>query len=348
MSSAVPGIVRVNGQGPISGKGRHDKRKGARAGLRDVARGRWPTRELPAHLQALYAGFPFDRSVPDDPLSLVRPLAVDRRSAEIAGIFAATLAIGRAASIRRAFATWNGLSGGDLGAFVARSGRPAREGAIRAFRHRWIRGDQLAYLGYRLHEIQREHGGLEELFRSGFEGPHGFAGGLDALAHGLRGDGEAAARVRPPAGYRILFPSPLESARSPCKRETLFVRWMVRTDVPDLGVWSHIPPSELRVPLDLHVYWIARNLGLTRRKTPSWAAVEEITAALRSIDPVDPVRFDFVLCHTGISGDCPKHREVARCGPCAVRPDCRLWHGRPWPGPSVQEQPLVAPQTVHA
>ena len=314
-----------------------------------MPRGRWPTAELPGHLQALYTRFPFDRSVPDDPVALIRPLATDRRSAEIAGIFAATLAIGRAASIRRAFATWLRLTGGDLGAFVERSPRPAGGAALRGFRHRWIRGDQLTFLGYRLHEIQREHGGLEELFRSGFEGPHGFAGGLDALAHGLRGESPRPGAPRPPVGYRILFPSPLEAARSPCKRQTLFVRWMVRTGVPDLGVWSHVPARELRVPLDLHVFWIARNLGLTRRKTPSWAAVEEITAALRTIDPVDPVRFDFVLCHTGISGDCPKHREIARCTPCAVRPDCRLWHGRPWPGPpGPHEQPLVAPQTVHA
>ncbi|EQD74697.1 hypothetical protein B1A_04348, partial [mine drainage metagenome] len=91
--------------------------------------------------------------------------------------------------------------------------------------------------------------------------------------------------------------------------------------------WHRVPTGELRIPLDLHVYWIAYHLGLTRRRTRTWATVEEVTEALRRIDPVDPVRFDFVLCHTGISGDCPKRRDLSVCGPCAVRPDCRLWRG---------------------
>ena len=83
--------------------------------------------------------------------------------------------------------------------------------------------------------------------------------------------------------------------------------------------------GELRIPLDQHVYWIAYHLGLTSRRTRSWAAVEEVTEALRRIDPVDPIRYDFVLCHTGISGDCPKQRDLRVCGPCVVRPDCLLW-----------------------
>jgi uncharacterized protein (TIGR02757 family) len=102
---------------------------------------------------------------------------------------------------------------------------------------------------------------------------------------------------------------------------------MTRTEYPDLGVWSKVSAEGLRVPLDLHVHWIAYNLGLTRRRSRSWATVEEVTAALRSIDPADPVKFDFVLCHTGISGDCPKTRDSEVCAPCAVRPDCRLWRG---------------------
>jgi hypothetical protein len=56
--------------------------------------------------------------------------------------------------------------------------------------------------------------------------------------------------------------------------------------------------------------------------------VEEVSETLRRIDPIDPIRFDFVLCHTGISGDCPKERDIAICGPCSVRPDCRLWRRR--------------------
>jgi uncharacterized protein (TIGR02757 family) len=103
---------------------------------------------------------------------------------------------------------------------------------------------------------------------------------------------------------------------------------MVRPRYPDLGVWTTVPTGELRVPLDQHVHWIAYHLGLTSRKSRSWSAVEEVTEALRRIDPLDPVRYDFVLCHTGVSGDCPKERDLSVCGPCSVRPDCRLWRRR--------------------
>ena len=150
--------------------------------------------------------------------------------------------------------------------------------------------------------------------------------GLDRLSAVLRGEGLRVGRS--PPGYRALFPSPVAAPTSACKRLTLFVRWMVRDRYPDLGYWTRIPTGELRVPLDQHVHWIAFHLGLTDRRTRSWPAVEEVSEALRRIDPLDPVRYDFVLCHTGISGDCPKHRDLAVCGPCSVRPDCRLWRGR--------------------
>jgi uncharacterized protein (TIGR02757 family) len=284
-----------------------------------------PSPEFPAHLEALYRRFPFDRSLAQDPLAEVRPDATDRWHAEVAGMFAATIAIGNTTAIRRAFAELRRRSGGDLTTVVERANRLGADPAFEGFRHRWIRGDQLGYLAYRLHRIRKEHGSVEAVFRRGLDGtPGGFAGGLDALARALRGPEREGA----PPGYARLFPSPLEAHHSPCKRLTLFVRWMVRPGYPDLGVWTQVSPAVLAVPLDQHVFWIAYHLGLTQRRSRSWAAVEEITDALRRIDPADPVKFDFVLCHTGISGDCPKRRDASVCAPCVVRPDCLMWRGR--------------------
>jgi uncharacterized protein (TIGR02757 family) len=290
-----------------------------------------PTPEFPAHLEGLYREFPFDRSLAQDPLAVVRPVVRTPREAEIAGIFAATLAVGNTAAIRRSFSDVVRRAEGDLPSVVTRMSSPGIIPVFEGFRHRWIRGDQLAYLAYRLHEIERAHGSLEAVFVAGMAGPDGFAGGLDALAHALRGPtgaGSARGTPRPPPGYVRLFPTPLEGNRSPCKRLVLFVRWMVRTGFPDLGAWTRVSPSDLRIPLDQHVFWIAYHLGLTQRRTRSWAAVEEVTQALHTIDPADPMKFDFVLCHTGVSGDCPKRRDLDVCGPCLVRPDCRLWRNR--------------------
>ena len=280
-----------------------------------------PTPEFPAHLESLYAQFPFDRSLADDPISVVRPLAHDRKSAEVAGLVAATLAVGNTTAIRGAIGRVAELVDGDVLRLVDPSWATIRRRRLASFRHRWIRGDQLDRLSEVLTSYYATSETLEDRFVEGLERA-GFAGGLDALATTLRGE-------RPgPAGYRALFPSPFDRSGSPCKRLTLFVRWMVRGRFPDLGYWTRVPTGELRVPLDQHVFWIAYHLGLTARRTRSWATVEEVSEALRRIDPIDPVRYDFVLCHTGISGDCPKVRDLAVCGPCSVRPDCRLWTGR--------------------
>lgn len=280
-----------------------------------------PSPGFPDHLRTLYARFPFERSVAEDPISAVRPLAWDDRRAEVAALFAATLAVGNTTAIRGAVARLADVAHGDVARLVDPEWATERVARLRPFRHRWIRGDQLNYLAKVLTQYYARHRTLESTFLAGFEA-NGFAGGLDRLARTLRGTGRA------PAGYRALFPSPLDDAPGACKRLTLFVRWMVRDRAPDLGVWRRVPTGALRVPLDQHVHWIAYHLGLTARRSRSWAAVEEVSEGLRRIDPIDPTRFDFVLCHTGISGDCPKHRDLRVCGPCSVRPDCLLWRGR--------------------
>jgi uncharacterized protein (TIGR02757 family) len=291
-----------------------------------VTRPHRPTAELPQHLEALFRRFPFDRSLAQDPLSCVLPYARDRQSAEIAGLFAATLAVGNTTAIRRSFAELEALTGGDLRGFVEARSDSRWADALPGFRHRWIRGDQIGFLALRLKRIYERHASLEELFVEGMR-DDGFAGGLGRLSDELRGTG-AAGDAAPPPGYRALFPQPREPAHSACKRMTLFVRWMVRRERPDLGLWTHVDPGELRIPLDQHTFWIAYHLGLTARRTRGWSAVEEVTAALKAVDGSDPIKFDFVLCHTGISGDCPKERDLTVCGPCVVRPDCLLWKGR--------------------
>ncbi|HET8732361.1 MAG TPA: DUF2400 family protein, partial [Anaeromyxobacteraceae bacterium] len=122
-------------------------------------------------------------------------------------------------------------------------------------------------------------------------------------------------------GLRHLCPDP--AAGGAAKRWNLYLRWMVRRpDGVDLGIWRAIPPSALVVPLDTHVARVARRLGLTRRRDLSWRTAEEVTAALRLADPDDPVRFDFALCHLGMSGGCPPRRDPDRCAACRLSGEC--------------------------
>jgi uncharacterized protein (TIGR02757 family) len=101
----------------------------------------------------------------------------------------------------------------------------------------------------------------------------------------------------------------------------LFLRWMIRTDAIDLGVWSRVSPSRLIVPLDTHVIRLGRCLRLTRYTSPGWKMAAEITASLRAINPDDPVRFDFSLCHVGMMSACGYGRPQGD-KQCPLRGSC--------------------------
>ena len=90
--------------------------------------------------------------------------------------------------------------------------------------------------------------------------------------------------------------------KSTCKRLNMFLRWMVRQDYNgvDFGIWKEIKPSQLMIPIDVHVDRIARQLGLLTRKQRDWKAVEEITSNLKVYDAEDPIKYDFSLFGFGV------------------------------------------------
>lgn len=122
-------------------------------------------------------------------------------------------------------------------------------------------------------------------------------------------------RLPEDAPVRFFFSSPKDG--SSCKRLNLFLRWMVRgPDGLDLRLWDFIPPSKLVIPLDTHIYRIARSLKLTERKSPNWNMAEEITGHLRLLDPHDPIKYDFALTRLGILQICPPKQLGIACRRC--------------------------------
>jgi uncharacterized protein (TIGR02757 family) len=90
---------------------------------------------------------------------------------------------------------------------------------------------------------------------------------------------------------------------------------MVRPDDGvDCGVWTRVSPSRLVLPLDTHLLRVVRALGWTERNSAGWSMALEATARLRSLDPADPIRFDFALSRLGILG-----LLDARSGPLSAR-----------------------------
>jgi len=257
-----------------------------------------------------------------DPVHIVRryPAHDDR---EIVGFCAAGLAFGRVASVLNSIESLLAVMGPRPAAFV-RGFDPAKDRErLAPLVHRWIRGRDLVALLLVLQRMLRESGSIERFFLAGDDagtpdvGPALDAFSTRALATDVR---PAYGRVPKRAGVCYFFPRP--SAGSACKRLNLFLRWMVRTDVVDLGVWKGLSPSRLIVPLDTHVIRLGQCLRLTRYRSPGWKMAAEITASLRTIDPVDPVRYDFSLCHVGMMNACGFNR-AQKDSQCPLRGVCR-------------------------
>ncbi len=103
----------------------------------------------------------------------------------------------------------------------------------------------------------------------------------------------------------LSFFFPVPSPSNPMKRWNLFLRWMVRKDDIDKGLWNFINTEDLIVPLDVNLFKIGRCLGWTKAKSPSFKVAVEITEALKDLCPQDPLKYDFFLCHKiGIALNC--------------------------------------------
>jgi uncharacterized protein (TIGR02757 family) len=264
---------------------------------------------------------------PDDPVDCVRvyPAAADR---EIAGFIAAGLAFGRVASILASVRAALEPMGASPAAFV-RAFEPRRDAArFLPFVHRWVRGRDLVALLVILRHMLNTSGSLEQFFLDGDDpSSPDIRPGLEsfcARARAVDVRSIDSGRVNRPGAHAFF---PLPSGASACKRLNLFLRWMVRRDDIDLGAWSRVSPARLIVPLDVHVIRVARCLGLTPYASPGWRMAASITAALRQIDPSDPVKYDFALCHLGMAGRCG-FRTPAGDSRCPLRGACRPRAGR--------------------
>ncbi|HEX6463530.1 MAG TPA: TIGR02757 family protein, partial [Vicinamibacterales bacterium] len=261
-------------------------------------------RELGDRLERLYDAYN-RQDAAADPVQIVRRYSTPGDQ-EVVGFCAAALAFGRVASVLNTVETLAKTLGPEPDAYVRRFDPGAPHPELRAMVHRWIRGIDVVALLWVLRQMIDQSGSIEGFFLEGYDPAAVDVGAaLDSFSRRAMELDLGAAygrRVPKQKGVRYFFPRP--SAGSGCKRMNLFLRWMVRRDEVDLGAWTRIPPSRLIVPLDTHVIRLGRCLGLTRYTSPGWKMAAEVTASLRAIDPDDPVRFDFSLCHVGMMNAC--------------------------------------------
>ena len=258
-----------------------------------------------------------------DPVQIVRRYST-REDQEVVGFCAAALAFGRVQSVINTVETLARILGPSPAAYVRGFDPRAPHPELRAMVHRWTRGADIVALLWLLRQMIDEAGSIEAFFLAGVEPDAVDLGAaLDSFSRrALALDVTAVYGRRTPARTGVCYFFPRPSSGSGCKRLNLFLRWMVRRDEVDLGAWRAIPPSKLIVPLDTHVIRLGRCLRLTRYTSPGWKMAADITASLRAIDPVDPVRFDFSLCHVGMMNACGFGRRQGDAQ-CPLKGICR-------------------------
>lgn len=151
--------------------------------------------------------------------------------------------------------------------------------------HRTFFEHDLLYICSGLHEIYSKNSSLEEVFagKDLWDGIVSFRSIIQAANGGI-------------SCKHISNPD----KNSTCKRLHMALRWLIRQDgIVDIGVWKQISPSELYIPLDVHVARVSREFGILERNSNDRKAVEELTSKLQELNPADPIVYDFALFGLG-------------------------------------------------
>jgi uncharacterized protein (TIGR02757 family) len=217
------------------------------------------------------------------------------RDREVVGLIAASLAYGRVAQILKSVSSVLERMDPSPSAFLLNSSLESLLSTFTNFKHRFTTGQDLAALLWGAKCLIEQYESLYACFTACFNDSD------DSVLPALSAFVKKFNLSSPTNGKFSLMPSP--DRGSACKRLNLFLRWMVRRDEVDPGVWSSVPASKLIVPLDTHMHRICFFLNLTKRKQADLRTALDITHAFRRIAPEDPVRYDFALTRLGIRDD---------------------------------------------
>ncbi len=136
---------------------------------------------------------------------------------------------------------------------------------------------------------------IEDVFYQGYKAKQDIVDGLKEVITLIYDTNDYRSR-----GYEFLIGKiPQKRINSPYKRWNMYLRWMVRKDNIDLGLWKKVDKRDLLIPLDTHTFKISQEIGLLKRKTYDFKAVKELTESLIKFDSNDPVKYDFAIYRIG-------------------------------------------------
>ena len=265
-------------------------------------------------LEKLYDRYNHREFIKPDPLQFVYHYS-NPQDMEIAALLAAELAYGRVQQIQKSLTNLLERMGAGTFEFVLNFDKQKRR-KLKNFKHRFTSGDALSDLLELLKKVLNLYGSIQEFFVQGCNpGDKNIIAALSKFCDSLL-DMYAKTHNRPaPRQLSYLLPRP--AADSPCKRLNLFLRWMVRDDEVDTGLWKGIDKTKLIVPVDVHMGRLCRILGFHDRKVISLSTAVKITECFSEIEPADPVKYDFALSRVGITQGCNGKYNL-RCDACEL------------------------------
>jgi uncharacterized protein (TIGR02757 family) len=211
---------------------------------------------------------------------------------EVAGFLTATIAWGqRPVILRNAHALMQRMDHAPHDFIINADQNDLRK--LSGFVHRTFNDTDAVALVKALQYAYKQYNSLEEFFINAF------AISGNTMREAIVAFREVLLQLKHPLRIEKHIADP--SSGSSAKRINMWLRWMIRKDLAgvDFGCWKKINPSLLYCPLDVHSGNVARKLGLLKRTSNNWKAVEELTSFLRLLDQHDPVKYDFALFGLG-------------------------------------------------
>jgi len=252
--------------------------------------------ELNQKLEYNYIAFDRTKLEPD-PLQFLH-MFDNEKDIELIGLIASIFAYGNVKQIENALKKLMLIF--DEKPFLFIKNFSAKKDSIKlaGIKHRFYSEDDIIKLFIILNKEIKKHKSIKQIFIQGYNlSDKNVKNGISNFSnHFLNSFSRSFGDIS--NGIKFMFPLPDKG--SACKRMNLFLRWMVRKDELDFGLWNEIPTSKLVIPVDTHIARISKSLKLTKRKNVSWQMAEEITQNLKKFDSEDPIKYDFAICHIGI------------------------------------------------
>jgi uncharacterized protein (TIGR02757 family) len=245
-------------------------------------------------LDTAYADYAQSSFIANDPISIPHSFS-DIQDIEIAGFFAAIFSWGRRDIIISKSNELMRIMEDKPYKFI-QNYSPKDFKKIAGFKHRTFNASDLDFYIRAFQKHYSHHQSLEEAFA-----PKKLASHQTIESH-LSHFYQYLSELVPYEKRNLKHISSPQSGAA-CKRLCMYLRWMVRKDEVDIGLWKNIKPYQLIIPLDVHVIRLAFELNLIdENDKPNWKTALKLTEKLRKLDPKDPVKYDLALFSLGVEG----------------------------------------------